>query len=121
MFSIFSNSNLKKPSEIIIEASKLGGAQYERTLLSGPEDEPLYMLQPDIIGWLMWVNRKILYELPKLDSRTIDVRIRIATSMLNKLVDKGSIPKNIAVTYHKRLTYRTRIILSAIWTEDLPF
>ena len=81
MFSIFSNSNLKKPSKIIIEASKLSGSQYERTLLSGPEDEPLYMLKPQVIDWLVWINKKILYELPKLDSRTIDVRIRIATSM----------------------------------------
>ena len=53
--------------------------------------------------------------------KTVDVRVRIATSMLNKLVDQGIVPKNVSIAYHKRLTYRTGAILSAILVEDLPF
>lgn len=67
--------------------------------------------------WIRWVNRKITLELGKEDYRTIDVRIRIATGMFNKL----NLPKKIAFKVHFNLTDNIKREMSAINTEDLPF
>lgn len=124
MLNVFSDSRLK-PSEQILKLQECAGSLYERELFAGPECEPLYMLKPGMIDILEWVNRKILFELPRIkilgDSKWVEVRIRIATSMLNKQVDAGIIEKTTAIIYHERLTSRVRQILGQIWTEDLPF
>lgn len=120
MFSVFSNIN-KKPSEQIRLFQNCAGANLTRFLIAGPEDESLYMLKPDALPWLMWINKKILYVLPQLDVRTVAVRIRIATGMLNKLETSNIIPKDICIKYHSRLIKNTKELLSLIWTEDLPF
>lgn len=122
MFSVFSD---KKPSEQIRELQNCAGAKFERLLFAGPENEPLYMLKPKAIDLLTWVNTKILFELPKAKedfiSKTIAVRIRIATSMLNKLEEEGVLSKEICTKYHERFTSNVRQILEDIYTEDLPF
>lgn len=124
MFSVFSNI-IMKPSKQIIELQRCAGSTHTRILFAGPEDEPLYILKPKVVNVLMWVNRKILFELPKIktqkDAQWIGVRIRIATNMLNKNVDEGLLPKEVAIEYHKRMTSRIREILGDIYTEDLPF
>jgi hypothetical protein len=124
MFSVFSNIALK-PSEQIRELQKCAGSDYERFLFAGPENEPLYMLKPKVIDILKWVNRKILFELPKIKNTTeikwIGVRLRIATNLLNKQVEEKTLTKEIAIEYHQRMTFRIRKILSEIYTEDLPF
>lgn len=124
MLNVFSDSKTK-PSEQIQELQKCAGWQFERLLFAGSEVEPLYMLKSGMIDILQWVNRKILFELPRVknysDAQWIGVRIRIATNMLNKQVDKGIITKSTALIYHERLTSRVRQILGEIYTEDLPF
>lgn len=72
---------------------------------------------PEFRKWINWVNRKITLELGKEDYRTIDVRIRIATGMFNKL----NLPKKIAFKVHFNLTDNLKREMSAINTEDLPF
>jgi len=123
MFSVFSNT--KKPSDKIRELQQCAGSDYNRTLLAGPQDEPLYMLKPEIQTWLKWINNKILYELPKVktakNTQWIGVRIRIATNMLNKIEQEGILSKEICIMYHERLTSNIRKILGDIYTEDLPF
>ena len=119
-FSIYTNV-FEKPSKIVEDIPKFAGSKYTYLLFQGPEDEPLYMLKPRAIDVLVWVNNKILFALNKENHVTIDVRIRIATSMLNKLVDNGDIPKCMAIAYHTRLVSNTRKILSEILVEDLPF
>ena len=125
MFNVF--SNITKMSDKIRAMQNCAGALYTMTLLRGDEDEPLYMLKPKAVYVLTWINKKILYELPNVKytpgkkGKYIDVRIRIATSMLNKLVDDGIIDKNISIAYHQRLITNVRKILSEINAEDLPF
>ena len=124
MFSIFSNTQ-KKPTEQLYELQNCAGGNYTRLLLAGPEDESLDMLKPNIIPILKWINERILFELYRVktfpNAQWIGVRIRIATNMLNKQVEAGNISKEMAITYHERLTSRIRQIVGEIWTEDLPF
>ena len=125
MFSVFSNTK-KKPSEQIREFQNCAGGVYTRLLFAGPEDEPLYILKPKAIDLLLWVNRKILFELPKIkepikNAQWIGVRIRIATNMLNKLEEEGILTKEVCIKYHERFISNLRRILGSIYTEDLPF
>ena len=123
MLNVFSDSKLKM-SEKIRELQKCAGSSYTQLLFAGEKSEPLYMLKPELINILKWINEKILFDAPKTkntDPIRTGVRIRIAINMLNKQVDSGNIPKDIAIAYHERLTTRMRKILSEIWTEDLPF
>ncbi len=66
MFSVFSNT--KKPSEIIRELSLCAGSNLNRLLFSGPEDEPLYILKPEVLNYpvnkeglniIEWANKNI--------------------------------------------------------------
>lgn len=110
-------------SDQIRELQQCAGSEYNRLLFAGSKDEPLYVLKPNIIPILSWVNRKILFELPNVknhkDAQWIGVRLRIATNMLNKHEDV--LTKEVCICYHQRLTSRVRQILSEIYTEDLPF
>lgn len=132
MFSVFSNT--KKPSEIIRELSLCAGSNLNRLLFSGPEDEPLYILKPEVLNYpinkeglniIEWANKNILYELPKVKSYVnysfIDVRIRIFSNMLNKLMEKNILSKDICIMYHQRLILRVKEILGKIYIEELPF
>lgn len=124
MFSVFSDK--QKTSEQIETLRKCAGSSFTRILFAGSDDEPLYMLKPGIINILVWVNERILFEVPKIKEYEsipywIGVRIRIATNMLNQQVDSGNIPKEIAIAYHERMTSRIRQILGQIYAEDLPF
>lgn len=120
MFSVFSDTKMK-PSEQIKRAKECAGALYTRELIAGTEDERLWMLKPEAIYWLKWINKKILYELPNIDYRTVGVRLRIATSMLNSLECSGVIPKEQCMIYHDRLIENTSRWVSLLSTEDLPF
>lgn len=132
MFSVFSNT--KKPSEIIRELSLCAGSNLNRLLFLGPEDEPLYILKPEVLNYpvnkeglniIEWANKNILYELPKVKSYVnysfIDVRIRIFSNMLNKLMEKNILSKDICIMYHQRLILRVKEILGKIYVEELPF
>lgn len=123
MFNVFSDSKLKMSKQIKM-LQKCAGSEFNRLLFAGPIDEPLYMLHPKVIHILTWVNTNILFELPKVkdykkDAQWIGVRIRIATSMLNKC--DIYIPRITCIDYHTRMTSRIRKILSEICVEDLPF
>lgn len=132
MFSVFSNT--KKPSEIIRELSLCAGSSLNRLLFSGPEDEPLYILKPEVLNYpvnkeglniIEWTNKNILYELPKVKNYVnysfIGVRIRIFSNMLNKLMEKNILSKDICIMYHQRLILRVKEILGKIYIEELPF
>lgn len=121
MFSVFPNKQDLPPSEMIMQAKNCAGSIYERYLLAGSPNEPLWMLKAKAIDVLMWINRKILYELPFIDYRTVDVRLRIATGMLNNLERDNILPKDICILYHQRLVKRVKEMSSAIETEGLPF
>lgn len=73
------------------------------------------------INWLHWVNEKITLNIGKECYTTLDVRVRIATSMLNKLVDKELIRLEDAILIHLNLTENLRMETWIVITEDLPF
>lgn len=125
MFSVFSDTSMKM-SDKIRELQSCAGASYNRMLIAGSNDEPLYMLKNNAtLAWLKFINERILFELPKIKTLTdvqwIWVRIRIATNWLNKFENYGYIPKNVCIEYHTRLTSRIRKVIGEIYTEDLPF
>ena len=133
MFSVFSNTK-EKPSNQIAMLQKCAGGKLNRILFAGPEDEPLYILKPEVLSYainkkglniLEWVNENILYQLPRVktysDVQWIDVRIRIASNMFNKIEKEGILSKDICIEYHQRLITNVRKILGQIYTEDLPF
>jgi len=70
---------------------------------------------------LTWVNKKITLRLGIADYRTIGVRMRIATGMLNKLVSEGRLSRKMNITIHNNFITVINGELSAINTEDLPF
>lgn len=70
---------------------------------------------------LRWVNKKIVLQLGISDYRTIGVRMRIATGMLNKLVYEDKISIKIGACIHNNFVTTVNGELSAINTEDLPF
>jgi hypothetical protein len=72
---------------------------------------------PELAKIVQWVNKKITLELGKLDYRAINVRLRIATGMLNKL----DLPKKLHMDIHFYLSHNVGRELSLINTEDLPF
>lgn len=123
MLNVFSDN--QKPSDQIRMLQQCAGGAFERLLFAGPEDEPLYMLKPGAIDLLQWVNKKILFELPKIKTPTnaqwVGVRLRIATNMLNKLEAEGILTKEISIEYHRRLVTNVRRIFGNIYAEDLPF
>ena len=112
-----------KPSEIIQALSKTSWGNTYYAMLVGPEDEPLYMLKPEVMRVLVWINKKILFVMCEKDCRleTIGVRIRIATGMLNKLADNHIITKGTSLEYHKRLIENSYGVFLDIIAEDLPF
>lgn len=119
--SVFSNKIKGKPSEILRFSKECAGAMFERYLLAGSHDEPMYMIKPDVQPWLKWINEKILYAIPDETYLTISVRVRIATSMLNNLEKEGILTKDICMKYHDRLVRRTKRLVTLVNTEDLPF
>lgn len=130
MFSVFSNIEQSciipgfsemKPSEIIKALANSYDGEFNRFFICNADDETLYILKPKAIDVLKWINRRIVFELPNVDYRTVGVRIRIATNMLNKLVEEDIIPKHVAIVYHTRLVDRVGEVLGKINTEDLPF
>lgn len=70
---------------------------------------------------LQWVNKKIVLILDIADYRTIGVRMRIATGMLNKLVKEGIISDKLSHKIHTNFVTTINGELSKINTEDLPF
>lgn len=68
-----------------------------------------------------FVVDKILVDCDKMDYKTRNVRIRIFTGMLNKLVDSGNLDKTTAIKIHIGTIKNIRDLMSDLWTEDLPF
>ena len=76
-----------------------------------------YYTRPALIKWLNWVNKNIILELGCQTYKTIDVRLRIAANML----DKVPLCKNDRLDIMVFVTTNVRVEMSNISTEDLPF
>ena len=87
------------------------------------DDEILYEIwrNDDLHNILVWVNKKIVLLLGLADYRTIGVRMRIATGLLNKLVYDGRLSVKLSNKIHRNFVTTINGELSEINTEDLPF
>ena len=70
---------------------------------------------------IVWVNKNILLQLTKDTYITTNVKIRIATSMINKLVMQEKLDKDCGILAHDILVHNIKELQSLINTEDLPF
>ena len=71
--------------------------------------------------WLSWVNRKITLQIGLQNYQTLGVRLRIATTMLNGLVQQGDVSDKIAQKIHYYLCNNVRNEISLVVNEELPF
>lgn len=139
MISIFSNylaplygESEQKPSKVYAQM-RIAYNQGARGILNnvrmisvGNDDDDYDIIcesfgNEDFKRWIQWVNKKITLVIGIEDYRTIDVRIRIATNMLNKIVWNYPEFKKLAYKIHFNLITNIRREMSAINTEDLPF
>lgn len=70
---------------------------------------------------IRWFNSKIIPEFTQMSYQTINVRIRIFCSKLNKLVENGYVSKEIAIKIHLNLVDTLKEEYTAFINEDLPF
>ena len=68
-----------------------------------------------------WINRKITLCIGIETYRTLGVRVRIATSMINKLVNEGYLSKRMSMRIHYYLCENVRNESSLVTNEELPF
>lgn len=141
MYSVFSNyleplgvtiCEETKPSEIYNQLRIAynqgvnGILESTRLVTSGREDEDYEIINAvwsneDLHKIIQWINKKITLIIGIADYRTIDVRMRIATNMMDKLVDNGSLSSTLSVVMFGNLISNVRQELGIINTEDLPF
>lgn len=141
MYSVFSNyleplgvtiCEETKPSEIYNQLriaynqGVKGILESTRLVTSGREDEDYEIINAvwsneDLHKIIQWINQKITLIIGIADYRTIDVRMRIATNMMDKLVDNGSLSSTLSVVMFGNLISNVRKELGIINTEDLPF
>lgn len=100
---------------------------YNAELLTQKDENKRYDLMykccinKDLKNIISWINKKIILKLDIHDYRTIGVRLRIATGMLNKLVHEGKLSRDVGIKVHDTLVFNLNREISAINTQDLPF
>ena len=72
-------------------------------------------------GLIKWFNSKIIPEFTEISYQTINVRVRIFISKLNKLVNDGLVDKETAIRLHLNLVDTIKEEHAALINEDLPF
>lgn len=70
---------------------------------------------------IVWINKNILLQMTKDTCITTEVKLRIATSMINKLVDQEKLSKDYGILAHDLLIANVRELQSELVDEDLPF
>lgn len=70
---------------------------------------------------IKWFNSKVIPEFTKLSYQTINVRVRIFCSKLNRLVDDGLVSKETAIKLHLNLVDTIKEEYNLLIDEDLPF
>lgn len=145
--SIFSNylaeAGLIKPDEGFLKATDIytrlrntynqgvKGLCLCRRIFLPPEDEDRQYFEDLLVATscnyseleniIRWVNERIVFQLDISTYRTIGVRLRIATGMINKLVYDGKITKDLGMRLHYHLVRNISAETTLLCTEDLPF
>lgn len=81
------------------------------------EEEKIVIYNKEVHKVLIWVTNKIVVNLSRLDYKTLDVLIRIATGMLNKC----DIQKEVQISLHDNLVENLRTEHQQIILSELPF
>lgn len=68
-----------------------------------------------------WITKNIFIVLNDLRQKTYDVRIRIATSMINKLVNEGKLDRKLAILFHQGFVENLKKVWYDLQMESLPF
>lgn len=76
---------------------------------------------PELRKVLSWISKHILYSVGIDYYMTIDVYVRIGSSMLNKLVEDGILTKDLSIIYHDNLVRNLKDLISTMNEESLPF
>lgn len=76
------------------------------------------MPNADVIKWIMWVNINICEKLETDWYKTTDVKLRIATGMLNNIQSLTDLEK---IQIHSNLVRNVRLEIGRIQEERLPF
>lgn len=70
---------------------------------------------------LVWVNKNIVRKANSTSYQTKDVRVRVATCMLNKLVEQGYLTQELNIHIHDNLVQNTFQLWKELAETDLPF
>lgn len=81
-----------------------------------------YLLQyKDLQEVVYWINRNILTQLDTLESKTLEVRLRIATAMLNKAIENNNINSLVGVVIHDNFVKNLKRLYFDLGIDELPF
>lgn len=83
-----------------------------------PFPKEVCLINKELNNWLIWVNKNITLHLASDTYRTTDVKLRIATGMLNKITSVDDIKKMLI---HDNLTMNVNSEMNKIALSDLPF
>lgn len=70
---------------------------------------------------ICWINRNILIQLDTLESKTLRVRFRIASGMLNKAINNNNIDPKIGVVIHDNFVNNLKELYFDLNSDELPF
>lgn len=68
-----------------------------------------------------WITKNIILEIQKDNMQTMNVKIRIAVDMMNKIENEEFISKQIALVYFNNIVTNVRQLKIDLDLEDLPF
>lgn len=68
-----------------------------------------------------WITNNIFVILNDLHPKTLGVRIRIATGMMNKLVNEGKLSRELAILFHEGFVENLGKVGYDLNVEQLPF
>ena len=90
---------------------------------NGVTSDALYKIStsPELQKVLSWISKHILYSVGIDYYITVDVYVRIGSSMLNKLVEDGILTKDLSIAYHDNLIRNLKDLISTMNEESLPF
>lgn len=80
-------------------------------------EEKIAIYNPEISSVLNWIKSRIIANLGIIEYKTLDVLIRIATGMLNKV----NIPKETKILFHDNMVHNLKAEYYLILDSDLPF
>lgn len=81
----------------------------------------VYASKPEVRKVCEWATKNILYQCDWLADSILDVRIRIAIGMINKLAKERTITKKQRYAFTENLVKNVNSVRYLLILEDLPF